>query len=141
MIRFLLTITLFFSLSNAVGTYDTYYFSDTQEKYSLFFLNTSLSTDMTGIGLAVADSTAILGLRPITSLSTVAANANITGRDMLLIRERSASISIPDQSIYSDMNTTLGITNHEANFLFGLTGLIVGMGFYIGFILIITRRH
>lgn len=140
MFRSLFLLSFIFSLSNAAGTYDTYYFDDTQEKYSLHFVNTALSTELTGSGLASADATAIIGLRPITSLATVAANANVTGKDMLYIRERSAAISIPDQSIYSDMNTSLGITNQEANFLYGLTGLIVGMGFMFGFLYLIVRK-
>lgn len=140
MIRSLFFISVLLSLSNAAGTYDTYYFDDTQEKYSLHFVNTALSTELTGSGLASADATAIIGLRPITSLATVAANANVTGKDMLYIRERSAAISIPDQSIYSDMNTSLGITNQQANFLYGLTGLIVGMGFMFGFLYLIVRK-
>lgn len=140
MFRALLLLLFIFSLSNAAGTYDTYYFDDTQEKYSLHFVNTALSTELTGSGLAFADATAIIGLRPITSLATVAANANVTGKDMLYIRERSAAISIPDQSIYSDMNTSLGITNQQANFLYGLTGLIVGMGFMFGFLYLIVRK-
>lgn len=138
--RSLLLLAILFNLSNASGTYDTYFFNDTEEKYSLHFVNTALSTEMTGIGLASADATAILGLRPITSLATVASNSNITGRDMLLIRSASYDVVIPDQSIYSEMNTTLGITNHEANFLYGITGLIVGFGFMFGFLYLIVRN-
>lgn len=140
MIRSLFLISFFVSLSNAAGTYDAYYFDDTQEKYSLHFVNTALTTELTGSGLASADATAIIGLRPITSLATVAANANVTGKDMLYIRERSAAISIPDQSIYSDMNTSLGITNREKNFLSSLSGVLFGFTFMFVSVLIASRR-
>lgn len=135
----LLALSLSFSLSYAAGTYDTYYFTDTQEKYSLHFLNTATTAELTGSPLATADASAIQGLRPITSLATVAANSNIAGKDMLYIREQSAKITIPDQSGYSDINASLGITIEHQNFLYGLTGLIVGMGFYFGFISLIVR--
>lgn len=140
MIRSLFLISFFVSLSNAAGTYDSYYFDDTQEKYSLHFVNTALTTELTGSGLASADATVIIGLRPITSLATVAANANVTGKDMLYIRERSAAISIPDQSIYSDMNTSLGITNREKNFLSSLSGVLFGFTFMFASVLIASRR-
>lgn len=140
MIRSLFLISFFVSLSNAAGTYDAYYFDDTQVKYSLHFVNTALTTELTGSGLASADATAIIGLRPITSLATVAANANVTGKDMLYIRERSAAISIPDQSIYSDMNTSLGITNREKNFLSSLSGVLFGFTFMFVSVLIASRR-
>lgn len=138
-VKFFFTTFLLFSLSYAAGTYDTYYFTDEEEKYSLHFVNTSLSTEMTGIGLTSTDATAILGLRPITSLATVAANTNITGRDMLLIRSASYNVTIPPHSYIYDVNDSLGITVEDQNFLYGLTGLIVGAGFYIGFITLIAR--
>lgn len=140
MIRSLFFISVLLSLSNAAGVYDTYFFDDTQEKYSLHFVNTALTADMTGCGLASADATAIIGLRPITSLATVAANTNITAKDMLYIRERSAAISIPDQSIYSDMNISLGITNREKNFLSSLSGVLFGFTFMFASVLIASRR-
>lgn len=138
--KLLLTTFLLFSLSYAAGTYDGYYFDDTQEKYSIHFLNTALSTDITGLGLSSTDATAIRSLRPITSLATVASNTNITGTDMLLIREYSAAITIPDQSVYSDMNLSLGMRTSDANFLYGLTGLFVGFGFMFGFLYLIVRK-
>lgn len=137
--RFLFFFTLCFNLSYASGTYDGYAFTDEEEKYSLHFVNTAINTEMTGIGLAAADSTAILGLRPITSLSTVASNTNITGRDMVLIRSASYAVEIPPHSYIYDVNDSIGMTIHEQNFLYGLTGLIVGAGFYIGFITLIVR--
>lgn len=118
----------FCSLLFSAGNYDGYAFTDEEEKYSLHFVNTALTTDMTGIGLSSADSTAILGLRPITSLATVASNSNITGRDMLLIRSRSYAVEIPDHSIYNNY-TALGIKQYEFNFFMALMGSFIGFTF------------
>lgn len=146
--RFLLLIPLLFSLSNAAGTYDGYTFTDTEEKYSVFWLNNYTTADLTATGLATADASAIYALRPLanstpaqisSSLLSVANNTNITGTDMLRIREASHRIVIPPQSPFDDYNSTLGITVNEQNYLYGFTGLIVGAGFYFGFITIIAR--
>lgn len=127
--RIFFLFALSFSLLNAAGTYDGYAFSDEEELYSLHFVNTSLSTEMTGIGLSAADSTAILGLRPITALSGVASNANITGRDMVLIRSRSYAVEIPDHNTSMTEYNALGIKVFDFNFLMALTGLFVGFVF------------
>lgn len=118
----------FYNLAFSAGTYDGYSFTDEEEIYSLHFVNTALTTEMTGIGLASADSTAILGLRPITALSTVASNTNITGKDMLYIRSRSYAVDIPDHSIYNQY-TALGIKQYEFNFLMALMGSFIGFSF------------
>lgn len=138
--KLLLTTSLLFSLSNAAGTYDGYVFDDTQEKYSIHFLNTALSTDITGLGLSSTDATAIRSLRPITSLSTVASNSNITGKDMLQIREHSAAITIPDQSPFSEYNEQLGLTANQINFIFALAGLFTGMVFFFFSIKFVSGR-
>ncbi|OHD86353.1 MAG: hypothetical protein A3I60_00400 [Sulfuricurvum sp. RIFCSPLOWO2_02_FULL_43_45] len=128
----------FCSFAFSAGTYDGYAFTDEEEKYSLHFVNTSLSTEMTGIGLTTTDSTAILGLRPITSLTTVASNTNITGRDMLLIRSRSYAVEIPDHSVYNEY-TALGIKQYEFNFLMALMGSFVGFTFVFFFVYVVVN--
>lgn len=126
--KIIFTLFSFCSLLFSAGTYDTYAFTDEEEKYSLHFVNTALSTEMTGIGLTATDSTAILGLRPITSLTTVASNTNITGRDMLLIRSRSYAVEIPDHSVYNEY-TALGIKQYEYNFFMAFLGSLFGFSF------------
>ncbi len=140
MIKSFLFLSLSINLLFASGTYDGYAFTDEEEKYSLHFVNTSLSTEMTGIGLASADATAILGLRPITTLATVANNTNITGRDMLLIRSASYNVSIPSHSYIYDVNDSLGITNRDKNFLSSLSGVLFGFTFLFASVLLSIRR-
>lgn len=126
--KIIFTLFSFCSLLFSAGTYDGYSFTDEEEKYSLHFVNTALSTEMTGIGLASADVTAIIGLRPISSLTTVASNSNITGRDMVLIRSRSYAVEIPDHSIYNEY-TSLGIKQYQFNFFMALMGSFIGFTF------------
>lgn len=124
-------IAILFSLSAlyGAGTYDGYAFTDTEEKYALHWLNYYTSADFTATGLASADATAIIGLRPITSLLSVSNNTNITGTDMLRIREASHRISIPDQNTTMTAYTPLGIKQFDQNYLMALAGLLIGFGF------------
>lgn len=127
--RIFFLLALLFNLSNAAGTYDTYFFTDTEEKYSLFWLNYHTSADFTAAGLASADATAIISLRPITLLLNVANNTNITGTDMLRIREASHRISIPDQNTTMTDYNALGIKVFDFNFLMALMGGLIGFAF------------
>lgn len=131
-------LSLFFSLSHASGTYDGFFFTDEEEKYALFFVNYSFSADFTKIGLATADYTALSGLRPYAnstpvqisnSLASIALNSNITGNDMKRLREVSYTVITPDHSKYSDINTSLGIKQSDANYLSALVGLLIGFAF------------
>lgn len=136
--RIIFLLALFFSLSNAAGTYDTFAFTDEEEKYSLFFCNTATSTEMTNTGLAAADYTAISGLRPFanstpalisSSLLSIANNANITANDMKRIRERSYTMIIPDHNDSMTQYNALGIQVFQFNFLMSLMGALIGFAF------------
>jgi hypothetical protein len=118
-----------FTLSNAAGTYDSYAFTDTEEKYALFFVNYYTSADFTAIGLSSSDASAIIGLRPISLLSNVANNSNITGTDMLRIREASHRVSIPDQNDSMTQYNALGVRVFDFNFLMALMGALIGFAF------------
>lgn len=136
--KIIFTLFSFCSLAFSAGTYDGYAFTDEEEKYSLHFVNTAIATDLSGIGLTTTDATAIQGLRPITSLTTVASNTNITGRDMLLIRSRSYAVEIPDHSIYNEY-TALGIKQYEFNFLMALMGSFVGFTFVFFLVYVVVN--
>jgi hypothetical protein len=118
-----------FTLSNAAGTYDSYAFTDTEEKYALFFVNYYTSADITAIGLTSTDASAIIGMRPISLLSSVANNVNIAGTDMLRIREASHRISIPDQNDTMTQYNALGIRVFDFNFLMAFIGALIGFAF------------
>lgn len=141
----ILLLSLLFNLSFASGTYDTFYFTDEEEKYTLFFCNTATSTEFTNAGLAASDYSSLSALRPFasdtpahisSSLVTIANNTNITGNDMKRLREWSYRMDIPDHSKYSDINTSLGIKQSDVNYLSALVGLLISFAF--AFFLIYT---
>jgi hypothetical protein len=136
--KILFLMSLLFSFSFASGTYDGFDFTDTEEKYTVFFANTATSSEITSIGLSNADYNAIASMRPLPdnnisslddSCSKIASNSNITGNDMKRLREWSYRVVIPDHSSYSDINTSLGIPQSQINYLSALSGLLIGFAF------------
>jgi hypothetical protein len=143
--KILFLLSLLFSLSFASGTYDGFSFTDSEEKYTIFFANTATSAEITAIGLSTSDYTAIAGMRPLadnnissldSSCNQIASNSNITGNDMKRLREWSYRMVIPDHSGYCDINTSLGIPQCQINYLSALFGLLIGFAFL--FFLIFT---
>jgi hypothetical protein len=144
-------IILLFSLCNFLfssGTYDSFNFTDEEEKYSVFFCNTATSAEITAIGLSTSDYTAIAGLRPLpsdtpsnisSSLSSVANNSNITGNDMKRIREWSYRVVIPDHNATMTAYTALGVKQSDQNYLMALCGLLIGFLFAYGLIVNINQ--
>ena len=132
--KIIFLLTSLYSFSYSAGTYDTYVFNDYEENASLYFCNYHDYQSFIYIGLAAADANAIIGLRPITSLATVAANTNITGLDMAKIRAKSHII---DWNIYTD---DLGLTLTQTNFLFGLSGVLFGFTFLIIMLSFVSGR-
>lgn len=132
--KIIFLLTSLYSFSYSAGTYDTYYFTDYEENASLYFLNYYDNQDFVNIGLTTADASAIQLLRPITSLSVFASNANFTGTDLLKIRCKSHII---DWNIYTD---ALGLTLTQTNFLFGLSGVLFGFTFLIIMLSFVSGR-
>jgi hypothetical protein len=136
--RIILILAFFFSFSQASGTYDRFFYTDTQEKFSLFFLNTATSNEFVSIGLSTNDYNSIANLRPFasatpaqisSSLATVSNNSNITGNDMKRLREYSHRVIIPDQNTTMTDYNRLGIKQFDFNFLMGFVGAMFGFVF------------
>lgn len=123
-----------YSFSYSAGTYDTYVFTDYEENASLYFCNYHDYQSFIYIGLAAADANAIIGLRPITSLATVAANTNITGLDMAKIRAKSHIID------WNDYTDDFGMNPIQTNFLYALSGVLFGFSFLFVSLIISSRR-
>ncbi len=127
--KIIISLFSLFALSHASGTYDTYTFTDTEERYALFFVNYYTAGDIQSIGLNSTDSTNILNLRPITSLLDVANLSSTTGTDMKRIREVSHLVSIPDQNTTMTSYNALGVKVSDFNYLMALCGLLIGFIF------------
>ncbi|MBV5334551.1 MAG: hypothetical protein JZU49_01950 [Sulfuricurvum sp.] len=132
--KIILILCTLYSLSFSAGTYDGYVFNDYEENGSLYFCNYYDYQSFVYLGLSTADATAIINMRPITSLLTVANNVNITGTDMARIRAKSHII---DWNIYTD---NLGMTLTQTNFLYALSGLLFGFVFLLVSSIIAGRK-
>ena len=130
------SLLLFFLVYNslfAAGTYDGVPFSDYEEQAGLYFCNYGDYTTFVGLGISAADSKLIVDNRNTlyTSLSQVAALTGIVNTDMYRIRQHSHLV---DWNIYTD---DFGMTLHQTNFTYALTGVLVGFVFLFAFIFMI----
>ncbi len=117
----------------AVGTYDGVDFSDYEEQAGLYFCNYGDYTTFVGLGISTTDSAAIVNGRQTlyTSLSQVAALTGIVNTDMYRIRQHSHLV---DWNIYTN---DFGMTLHQTNFIYALTGVLVGFVFLAAFVFMI----
>ena len=137
--KIIIALFSLFALSHASGTYDGYFFTDTEEKYALFFCNYYTSSDIVANGLASNDATNILSNRPISALLTVSNISTISGTDMERIREISHIVSIPDQNTTMTSYNALGVKVSDFNYLMALCGLLIG--FIFAFALITSIQN
>lgn len=117
----------------AVGTYDGVLFSDYEEQAGLYYCNYGDYQSFVELGISAADSVLIVNGRQTlyTSLTQVANIVGIVNTDMYRIRQHSHLI---DWNIYTD---DFGMTLHQTNFIYALTGVLVGFVFLFAFIFII----
>ena len=133
MIRFLLLIAFAFSLSNASGTYGGFLFNDYEENASLYLVNYYPKQHFVDIGFSTTYAQNLIAYRPYSSLSQLGGLGGYQAAYFGYLRSDSHLI---DWNVYTDQ---FGMTLHQTNFLYGLTGLLVGFGFMIGFIIVISR--
>lgn len=134
MIRLLFFVTFIFNLSNASIILNGVTFDDYEQNASTYFVQYYPYQDFINIGLSSASSSYVLACRDNGTPSLSCASNTLSSSDLLRIRENSHLI---DWNVYTD---EFGMTLHQTNFLYGLTGLLVGFGFYIGFISLIVRK-
>lgn len=137
--KIIIALFSLFALSHGAGVYDTYSFTDTEEKYALFFCNYYTSSDIVATGLASNDATNIINLRPISSLLNVSNISTVSGTDMERIREISHIVAIPDQNITMTSYNALGVKVSDFNYLMALCGLLIG--FIFAFALITSIQN
>lgn len=134
MTRFFLFMSLFFSLSNAEITLKSVTFDDYEQNASTHLVKYYPYQDFIDIGLSSTSSAYILACRDNDTPTLTCVSNALNSSELMRIREKSHLI---DWNVYTD---ELGMTLHQTNFLYGLTGLLIGIGFYFGFITLITRR-
>lgn len=134
MIRLLSIVSFIFSLSNASITLKGVTFDDYEQNASTYLVQYYPYQDFLNIGLSSTSSAYVLACRDNDTPTLTCVSNALNSSDLMRIREKSHLI---EWNVYTD---ELGMTLHQTNFLYGLTGLLVGFGFYFGFITLITRR-
>lgn len=131
--KIFLTSFLFIKLLHGAGTYDNVPFSDYEEQAGLYYCNYGDYQSFVELGISTTDSTQIVNGRQTlyTSLTQVAALSGIVNTDMYRIRQHSHLI---DWNIYTD---DFGMTLHQTNFIYALTGVLVGFVFLAAFVFMI----
>lgn len=133
--KFLILLSFVFSLSNAAITLKTVYFDDYEENASTHLITYYPYQDFINMAISATNTNRILICRNNgTPTLTCVSNAGLTSADLLRIREKSHII---DWNVYTD---ELGLTLHQTNFLYGLSGLLIGFIFMLAFILIVSRK-
>lgn len=134
--RFIFSFALLFSLSHASATYQGVYFDDYEVNATTYLITYYPYSTFTSLNFSSVYSQYIIDCRNMgtPSLSCLNSKGFTTGH-FNRIREQSHLI---DWNVYTD---ELGMTLHQTNFLYGLAGLLVGFGFYLGFLLIFSRRR
>lgn len=133
--KFFLLLLFTFSLSNAAITLKTVTFDDYEENASTHLITYYPYQDFLWMGLSTTNAGRILTCRNnLTPTLMCVSNAGLTTADLMRIREKSHII---DWNVYTDF---LGMTLPQTNFLYGLSGLLIGFIFMFAFILIVTRK-
>lgn len=134
--KLLLISFLFFSSLQAEGTYSGVYFSDYEEAASLYLCNYYPKQTFKDIGLGNTVANTIINNRiPLyTSISQI---DNLTGIGSTYLSRIVRQSHLIEWNLYTD---DFGLTLHQTNFLYGLTGLLLGFVFLLGFVLIIVQK-
>ncbi|MFA5234890.1 MAG: hypothetical protein WC390_10870 [Sulfurimonas sp.] len=125
---------LVFKSLNADGTYADVYFTDYEENSSLYFCNYYNYNDFLNLGVpaSIVDNITFTRIStPFTSLQQVADIDGVNFYVMANIRQQSHLI---DWNIFTD---DFGMTLHQTNFIYALTGVLVGFVFLLSFVFMI----
>lgn len=133
--KFLILLVFVFSLSNAAITLKNVYFDDYEQNASTHLITYYPYQDFINMAISATNTNRILTCRNNNNPTlTCVSNAGLTTADLRRIREKSHII---DWNLYTD---SLGLTLHQTNFLYGLSGLLIGFVFMLAFILIVSRK-
>lgn len=138
--KLLLLSFLFFSslLSlHASGTYSGIYFTDYEEEASLYLCNYYSKQTFKDLGFGNTDANAIVNNRVnlYTSITDIDNLSSIGSADLDKIKKESHLI---DWNIYTD---DFGLTLTQTNFLYGLTGLLIGFTFLFASVYVLISEE
>jgi hypothetical protein len=134
MTRFLLFISLFFSLSNAAITLKSVTFDDYEQNASTYLVKYYPYQDFIYIGLSASSSSYVLACRDNDTPTLTCVSNALSSSELMRIREKSHLI---DWNVYTN---ELGMTLHQTNFIFALGGLFLGFMFFYFSIKFVSGR-
>lgn len=133
----LLSLFLLFSLSHAAGTYDGISFTDAEEEIGLYLCNYAPKQTFLDLGYTDTQAVSVISSRPFPTMLDCSNSSGMTVSNTQYLNQYTHFFD------YKLMTNDMGMTERDYQFLMGLTGLLSGFVFLLGFILIIVnkRRH
>jgi hypothetical protein len=121
------------------------YFSDYEQNASEFLVSYYPYSTFTSLNLSTTNAGRILTCRNNNSypILTCASSAGLANTDLMRIREYSHLIYPVDANItqpYYVCTNSLGVSDFQFNFLWALTGILIGSLFLFFFISIVTGK-
>ena len=129
-------LSVFLLLSSFLfgGTYSGVTFTSYEENATLYLVN---YYDYTSLNNIINNSTTtnnILNARLSSSYTNIADLDNTSGISKIKLNDLRLYSHLIDWSNYTN---DLGLTLHQTNFLYGLTGLLIGFTMLISFVLVV----
>jgi len=134
--KILLTFLLFFSALNAEGTYQGIDFTDYEETSTLYLTN-YYNFQMFEDCNIEEKSNNIVNIRKdglYMDIEDLVNRVELSSSQLHKLKQQSHLIN---WNVYTD---DFGMTLHQTNFMYALTGVLIGFTFLLGFVLIIINR-
>jgi len=136
--KFIIVTFLFFnSLLIAEGTYSDVYFTDYEENATIHLANNYSYMTFRNLRISEDTATNIVNDRIDELYETVDDIDDIDGIGTNQLHYLKQQSHLIEWDLYTD---EFGLTLHQTNFLFGLSGVLIGFIFILGFILIVIQR-
>ncbi len=134
--KILVLTLLFFNSLSADSTYSGIKFTSYEIQASLYLCNYYPKQTFKDLGFSGTDAKKIVNNRRTlyTSISQIDLLSGIGSSDLDKIKKQSHLI---EWNLYTNH---LGMTLHQTNFLYGLSGVLIGFMFMFGFIQVIITR-
>jgi hypothetical protein len=119
------------SLLRAEGTYSGVYFTDYEENATIYLCNYYPYQHFKNLYISSSTSKNIINNRFYTSISDIDDVSGVAKKQLRYLREDSHLI---DWNKYTD---DFGMTLHQTNFIYALSGVLIGFSFLFVFISIV----
>lgn len=133
--KYVFSSLLLSSFLFAEGTYSGIFFTDYEENATLYLVNYYDYTTLKRILNNSTTTNNILKVRlssPYTSITQLDNTSGVSKRRLNDLRLYSHILD------WSNYTSDLGLTLHQENFLYGLTGILIGFSFLLIFILVVV---